>query len=168
MLDHDPRVLGIEIYNRGGGGKDENGDYQPAFFTDLLDELLKTGRRCFGFAVIDWQMKTNNWGSNILLVPEFTEHACLKAYRDGAFYAQIKDIGLRFESISATEGEMSVSVNRECEIKFFTSRGLVKTVVGTSAVCETDPDDVFIRAEAIELADPDSHILTNAVMQSKG
>ena len=164
MLDHDPRVLGVEIFNRGGGGKDENGNYQPAFFTDVWDELLRTGRRCWGFAVIDWQMPTNNWGSNVLLVPEFTEHACLKAYRDGAFYAQIKDIGLRVSDISVTDKEMSISVNRECEIKFFSAKGCIKTVTGTSATCPITEDDIYIRAEAIELSDRDSHILTNPVM----
>lgn len=164
MLDHDDRVLGIEIYNRDGAGRDENGKYQPLFYTELWDELLKTGRRCWGFAAIDWQMPTNNWGSNLLLVPEFTEHACLKAYRDGAFYAQIKDTGLRFTEIRATEEKMTVSVNRECEIKFFTSRGNVKTVIGTSASCDVADGEIFMRAEAKDINDPDSHILMNPVM----
>ncbi len=164
MLDHDERVLGIEIYNRDGAGRDENGNYQPLFYTELWDRLLSTGRRCWGFAAIDWQMPTNNWGSNVLLVPEFTEHACLKAYRDGSYYMQIKDTGLRFSDISVTQKTMSVSVNRECKIKFFTSRGLIKTAVGTDASCGITDEDIFIRTEAIEVSDPDSHILTNPVM----
>lgn len=162
MLDHDDRVLGIEIYNCGTFGYKTETQ-----FIDYWDSVLKTGRRCWGFSVIDWygvHGERSTWGSNVLLVPEFTEHACLKAYRDGAFYAQIKDTGLRFTGITFENNVMSVSTNRECEIKFVTSSGVAKTVVGTSAECEVADGEIYIRAEAKEVTDPDSRIFTNPVM----
>lgn len=162
MLNYDERVLGIEIYNCGTFGYKT-----PTQFIDFWDSVLKTGKRCWGFSVVDWygvRGEPSTWGSNVLLVPEFTEHACLKAYRDGAFYAQIKDTGLRFTSISFEDNKLSISTNRESEIKFVTANGVVKTVIGTDAECCVSDGDVYIRAEAVELSDPDSHLFTNPVM----
>ena len=162
LLDYDDRVLGIEIFNRCG--KKIDGKYFPRFYTDFWDEILTSGRRCWGFAVVDWRMYGIAWGSNVLLVPEFTEHECLRAYRNGNFYMQIKDVGLRFTDITLSEGVLNVAVNRECIIKFITSQGIIKEVCAESASCAVPTDAVFIRVEAIEPRDPDSHILSNPII----
>ena len=162
MIDYDNRVLGIEIYNCGKFGYKTETQH-----IDYWDSVLKTGRRCWGFAAIDWygvRGERSTWGSNVLVVPEFTEHACLKAYRDGAFYAQIKDTGLRFTNIAFENGVMTVSTNRECEIKFVTACGTVLTENGTSLSYKVSDGDVYVRAEAKDVKDPDSHIFTNPVM----
>ena len=168
MLDFDNRVLGIEIYNNSYN-KDKEGYTAleaSKIFCGLWDRLLSSGRRCWGFAVVDWQDPLYSpWhGSNVFLVPAFTEHECLKAYRDGAFYSQIKDSGLKFTNISATATSYSVSINREATIKFITNRGVVKEVVGTSAACNVEDSDVYMRVEAIEANDETSHIFSNPTM----
>lgn len=162
FLDFDDRVLGIEIYN--GCGRKIEGKYHPRFYTDFWDRILTSGRRCWGFAVVDWMLHPENFGSNVLLVPAATEHECLKAYRDGCYYMMIKDRGLRFTRIQLNDNRLDVAVNKDSEIRFITSRGTVKTLNGTSAFFEVLPEDMFVRVEAKELSDPDSHILSNPII----
>ena len=162
-LDFDSRVLGIEMYN--SCGRKVDGLHQPCFYTDLWDAVLATGRRCWGFAVVDWRLHhKNNWGSNVLILPSPTEHECLRAYRTGAFYMQIKDIGLKFTDINAVEDAVSISVNMDCEIKFITARGVVSTASGRSARYHISEDDTFVRIEATALGDPDAAIFSNPIM----
>lgn len=105
MLDYDDRVLGIEFFN---GSSELN--YQNGWDLDTWDAILKTGRRCWGFCVADHGENNDNWiGRNILLCSEFTEHECLKAYRDGRFYGSIYNTSLKFTSILFNEGTLSVS-----------------------------------------------------------
>lgn len=165
-LDYDDRVLGIEMYNRCSAGR-VDGICTPKFYLDEWDSILKTGRRCWGFAVVDWQMPYDNWGSNILVVPEFTEHECLKAYRNGNFYMQIKDLGLRFKDITLVDGTLSVSVNRESIIKFVTARGVAREFIGKEASFTPDPDENFVRVEAHDRAYSDSAIFSNPIMFRK-
>lgn len=165
-LDYDDRVLGVEMFNRCSGGRVENLCI-PKFYLNEWDTILKTGRRCWGFAVVDWQMPHDNWGSNLLVVPEFTEHECLKAYRNGNFYAQIKDVGLRFTNLSLNGNVVSVSVNRESTIRFISARGVMKEVVGREAECVADFDDTYMRVEAYDRAYSDSAIFSNPFMFKK-
>lgn len=89
MLDFDPRVLGIEVWNdRSAFGRVQSGYYR------LWDEVLRTGRPCFGFFVKDHG--TYGRGRNVLLVstpPEATrpqrEHEALRAYREGRFFGLV-------------------------------------------------------------------------------
>ena len=161
-LDFDDRVLGIEIFN--SCGRKIEGKYHPRYYTEFWDRVLSSGRRCWGFAVVDWMLQPENLGSNVLLVPAATEHECLKAYRDGCYYMMIKDRGLRFTNLQFNDNKLDVAVNKDSEIKFITSRGEVKTVNGTSATCEVSDSDMYIRVEARELGDPDSHILSNPII----
>lgn len=96
MLDFDPRVLGIEVWNQRETGfgftKTPPG---PRHFYHLWDEILRTGRRCFGFFVKDHRLFGR--GRNVLLLShsergggkEERERAALRAYRDGAFFGLI-------------------------------------------------------------------------------
>lgn len=96
MLDFDPRVLGIEVWNMYyavhdhagfGGTKDGPG----MEFYRRWDGILRTGRRCFGFFVKDHT--SDGQGRNVLLVPpsaglarDKRERNALRAYREGCFF----------------------------------------------------------------------------------
>lgn len=103
MLDFDPRVLGIEVWNQltSGFGSDR-GFYNsmtepPSHFYKLWDEILATGRRCWGFFVKDH--KTYGRGRNVLLSPpladlsmEKREGTLLRSYRNGTFFGSVAAI----------------------------------------------------------------------------
>ena len=100
MLDFDPRVLGIEVWNQlTSGFGSSRGFYdhsgEPCLhFYNLWDAILRTGRRCWGFFVKDHN--TFERGRNILLLPDLTglsaserERAALVAYRKGNFFGSV-------------------------------------------------------------------------------
>lgn len=92
MLDHDPRVLGIEIFSNDADGS-YSGQAEPAW-----NAVLATGRQCFGFCVQDHLH--GEWkGRSILLVDERTPEACLRAYREGRFYGAVLGHGLSFDFV---------------------------------------------------------------------
>lgn len=96
MLDYDPRVLGIEVWNQHmgfGEGSERDGTLNLHFYR-LWDDLLRTGRRCWGFFVKDHL--TYRRGRNVLLVPpgdgksaDEREAAALGAYRTGTFFGSV-------------------------------------------------------------------------------
>jgi hypothetical protein len=103
MLDFDPRVLGIEVWNQlTSGFGSSRGFYEaegapPLHFYRLWDEILATGRRCWGFFVKDHN--TYGRGRNVLVVPPRDglsrperESLALRAYRRGAFYGSVAAI----------------------------------------------------------------------------
>jgi len=103
MLDVDQRVLGIEVWNQLTSGFGSNRGFYasmkepPAHFYQLWDQILSTGRRCWGFFVKDHN--TYGRGRNILLAPPLTdlsseerEAALLRAYRNGTFFGSIASI----------------------------------------------------------------------------
>lgn len=94
QLDFDERVLGVEVWNHDGlfGCSPR----QPAAMTYYAqwDNVLRTGRRCFGFFVKDHYLYGR--GRNVLLIPDFTnlspkerEREALRAYREGRFFGLI-------------------------------------------------------------------------------
>ena len=100
MLDFDPRVLGIEVWNQltsGFGSSRGFYDDTPGphlHFYELWDQILRTGRRCWGFFVKDHN--TLGRGRNVLLVPKLDalspsdrEAAALRAYRQGTFFGSV-------------------------------------------------------------------------------
>lgn len=100
MLDHDPRVLGIEVWNQlTSGFGSARGFYAlergpHLHFYRLWDEILKSGRRCWGFFVKDHN--TYGRGRNVLVVPgleglsrDEREAAALRAYRRGTFFGSV-------------------------------------------------------------------------------
>ncbi|WP_395744721.1 hypothetical protein [Prosthecobacter sp.] len=104
FLDFDPRVLGIEIWNQlTSGFGSSKGFYDDSagphlHFYELWDDLLKTGRRCWGFFVKDHN--TFGRGRNVLLVPNPAGHAAgaeveaLRAYRKGAFFGSVSALAV--------------------------------------------------------------------------
>lgn len=107
MLDFDPRVLGVEIWNvrRGFGlGREkgtsiEDGTPTDPHFYRLWDQILSTGRRCWAFCVKDH--KSYNRGRNVLLVPPLSslssdekEATALRAYRQGSFFGSVASLSI--------------------------------------------------------------------------
>lgn len=103
MLDFDDRVLGIEVWNQLTSGFGSNrGFYDsstkaPSHFYELWDEILATGRRCWGFFVKDHN--TFGRGRNVLVVPPIAglsvaerEIDMLRAYRNGSFFGSVAAI----------------------------------------------------------------------------
>ncbi|MDP6778442.1 MAG: hypothetical protein QGI83_16930 [Candidatus Latescibacteria bacterium] len=146
MLDFDEGVLGIEVYNDYSARRDwfESEGYEPpdesepGFSLNLWDRILSTGRRCWGVSVPDHSVaRGTNWnGRNVLLVSEFTEGDCLRAYRQGRFYGCLKDSGLTVTDLSATESAVSIAVNAAATIRFIAEAGIVAEVNGERATWE--------------------------------
>ena len=103
MLDFDPRVLGIEVWNQLTSGFGSNrGFYDsmtkpPSHFYELWDKILASGRRCWGFFVKDHN--TYGRGRNVLMVPPLSgvsvtdrEANMLHAYRNGSFFGSVAAI----------------------------------------------------------------------------
>ncbi len=83
-----------------------------------------------------------NWhGRNILLVPDRTEHNCLKAYRLGQFYGCLKDNGLTVREFSATESRVSIEVSAPATIRFTTEAGTARTAEGECATYDVPQRD---------------------------
>lgn len=145
MLDFDEAVLGIEIYNDYSANRNwfVNPDYRApeteseiGFSTGLWDRILATGRRCWGFCVPDHSVgKGRNWlGRCILLVPDFTEQECLRAYRNGNFYGCLRDNGLTVTDFRADGSEIAVAANSEATIRFITDQGVAISATGDRLV----------------------------------
>ena len=118
ILDHDPRVLGMEVIEGGG----VNGE---AYW----DWVLATGRQCFGFFVPDHSIrqKSGTFGVNVLVTPERTAHACLKAYRDGNFYGAKRGLNeLKFTRIAFDETTVAAETDRPARLVVITGCGIVK------------------------------------------
>jgi len=155
-------VLGIEIYNDYSGRKDwsANPNYQSpdeeaqGFSLNFWDRVLATGRRCWGSCVPDHSAsRPGNWpGRNILLVPEFTEYECLKAYRDGRFYGCLHDCGLKVTDVTATDTSLSVSASDPATFRFISDAGVIRESYGLSAACDFQRKMIFLRVEVANSA----------------
>ncbi|MBQ8756345.1 MAG: hypothetical protein IJZ19_15055 [Lentisphaeria bacterium] len=125
LLDFDPRVLGMEIFN-GDGLMDFT-----AFNDMLWDQVLATGRQCFGFFAQD-HVDDNIWQGKIMLLPEErTAEGCMKALRQGRFYGMISDNGLRFEELSFDGRSYKARCNRKVNFQLLGAEGVVADFRGT-------------------------------------
>ena len=126
LLDYDPRVLGIEVIEGGHTNSEVYWDW-----------VLASGRQCFGFFVPDHsiQRKDGSFGVNVLLTPERSVHACLRAYRQGDFYGARRGLDeLRFTRIDFGKGAaVHAETDRPARIEVVTAAGVVaRTEKGTS------------------------------------
>lgn len=163
MLDYDPRVLGIEIYNQSC---EEYNDIPNGWAVDTWDIILKTGRRCFGFAVPDHQHEINNIvrGKNILLC-DGSEYGCLKAYRKGCFYAKVGIGDLKITSIVYRNGVFSAHFNNAANVELVTD-SFKKTFNNVTSISENvNIDDyVFVR---LKITDSNDTLFTNPIFLNK-
>jgi hypothetical protein len=160
MLDFDPRVLGIEVWNQltsgfgsSRGFYDQSGGPNLHFY-QLWDDILRTGRRCWGFFVKDHN--TYGRGRNVLLVPKLDalsttgrESAALRAYRQGAFFGSVASLAasdagevitpydrseFRFSRIAVQNDTLQVAVagndakRAKVQIRFLTDQGIASIV----------------------------------------
>lgn len=124
MLDFDPRVLGIEIYNHGC-----NIDFSETADT-LWDSVLSTGRQCFGFCVQDHPNNDRGWlGKIVLLTEERTAEACLRAMRSGRFYGVISGNGLQFDFLAFDGKTLHARCNREVIFQLIARTGVLGDTV---------------------------------------
>lgn len=162
QLDFDDRVLGIEVYNNMFPHRHEYDN-----FTDVWDAILKTGRRCWGFSVIDWPDSDYYplYGANIMLVDAKTGEDCLKAYRKGEFYAIKKDTGLRFASIVLSDGVLTFKTNSNANFKVVTDKGVVSTATGMTGTYQLKANDIYVRVEAVDANDANGVMWSQPIMQ---
>lgn len=154
ILDMDDRILGIEIYSG------------LTWDVDLWDEILISGRRCWGFAVPDHKHKTMvNWyGRNVLVVPELTQYECLKAFRNGNMYCKYANTDLKFTEISFANNTLTVKTNAAATIRFIMDGVKVsETENVTTASHDASDAMIYIRAEAETATD---RILSQPIMFS--
>lgn len=122
MLDYDPRILGIEVFNESAGDK-KRYPWSDAYSEDYWDYALGQGRQCFGFFVSDWGVKE---GTNVLLVKEKTVHECLKAYRQGNWYGAIKGRGiLNFRQIGFDGETLAARTDKKARFQVISRQGVV-------------------------------------------
>ena len=120
ILDHDPRVLGIEVIEDSGHNSENYWDW-----------ALSTGRQCFGFFVPDWHVENKVFGVNVLCVQEKTVHACLKAYREGNFYGALNGLDeLAFTRIAFDGKTVTAATDEPARFEVITARGVVKEATG--------------------------------------
>jgi hypothetical protein len=166
MLDYDPRVLGIEVYNFSGGDK----KYYPwsdYWSENYWDRTLATGRQCFGFSVPDWSPTR---GVNILVVPEKTMEACLRAYRRGDFYFGIFGGIVSFTHVSFDGRNFKAGTDKPVRFELISRRGKVAESTGTSFKYRHDKskniDDVYLRLKAYATDDSGEIIFSQPMMLS--
>lgn len=145
LLDHDPRVLGIEVLEAGKNSE------------NYWDWALSTGRQCFGFFVPDWSIKQKIFGVNVLCVQEHTVRACLQAYRQGNFYGAAHGLDeLAFTKIAFDGKRVTAATDKPARLVVITARGVVKEVEGREISWDVVPNgssvgpnvDVFARVKA--------------------
>ena len=120
ILDYDPRVLGIEVIEGGASNSERYWDW-----------VLSTGRQCFGFFVPDHSInrKDNSFGVNVLLTPERTVQACLKAYREGNFYGAKRGLNeLKFTRVTFKDTTVEAETDKPARLQVITAMGPVKEV----------------------------------------
>ena len=140
ILDWDPRVLGIEVLEAGVNSE------------NYWDWALSTGRQCYGLFVPDWSVNGEDFGVNVLVTPERTVHACLRAYRDGNFYGAAHGLGeLRFTFIGFDGKTVRAATDKPARFEIKTARGIVQTTEGTSAEWQVPKDDNSCRSPAIDV-----------------
>lgn len=199
MLDFDPRVLGIEIWNQltsgfgsSRGFYDHSGE-PTLHFNKLWDDILRTGRRCWGFFVKDHN--TFGRGRNVLFVPKLDalspserEAAALRAYRQGTFFGSVASLAasdsaevvapydrsaFRFSRIVLENDTLHVAVSGNdakrpnVQIRFVTDQGIASVVDAAQAEFTVQREAKFVRVEAF--AYPSTHLrgepLTAAMMR---
>lgn len=122
MLDYDYRILGMEVLEYGANSE------------NYWDWVLSTGRQCYGFFVPDWGAGKDIpiFGVNVLLVPERTVEACLRAYRQGNFYGATRGYGeLKFTNISFDGDVLRASTDKPAKFQIKSACGVVAEFEGT-------------------------------------
>lgn len=148
-LDLDQRVLGTDVISSGT-------QTTIAYNSSVIDTILSTGRRCWMFCIGDW---ARDRGRNELLIPTGLsraekEHACLKAYRDGAFFGRWANSELKITSIGLTNGTFTMTADNADGINVVID-GEETEYQGTSVSVEVPNSAKYVRAYAYIEKDDD-------------
>ncbi|MBR5026152.1 MAG: hypothetical protein IKX48_13895 [Victivallales bacterium] len=165
MLDHDPRVLGIEVYNQGCV-KSEMYPWSKAYCEDYWDYALGLGRQCFGFFVPDWSVTE---GTNVLIVKEKTVHECLRAYRQGNWFGAIKGRGiLNFTAIRFDGETLLATTDKKARFQVISKQGVVKETETDKLEFKIAKEDygkhIFLRIKAFATDDSGEIIYSQPFM----
>lgn len=164
ILDYDPRVFGIEVYNYSGGNK-ESYPWSDYWSIDYWDRVLASGRQCFGVSVPDWAPAR---GVNVLVVPERTVHACLKAYREGNFYGAVFGNIVEFTGIAFDGRTFSASTDKPVRFELVSKKGVIATGEGTKFSWRlpsgSEAEHGYLRLVAKIDSNPDELLFTQAQM----
>ena len=72
---------------------------------------------------------------NVLVTPERTVHACLKAYREGNFYGAKRGLNeLKFTRIAFDGTTVEAETDKPARLTVITGRGVVKDVPNATSV----------------------------------
>lgn len=158
VLDFDERVLGIEVFNKTS----EIDEHHIGWDIDTWDNILITGRRCWGLCVPDHDgenFSINDTGTpptrqlngfNMLLC-DATEYDCLRAYRTGAFYGKLYNTtNLAFNDISYDSSTNTLSVETTGATKIsVVIDGSFTDYSNTNSINVVLPNDItYVRVQA--------------------
>ena len=120
MLDFGPEVLGLEVFN--GTSRKTYTDFSDFHW----DNVLATGRQCYGFCAVD-HPKNGEWnGRIIILTKDRSANGCLRALRQGHFYGVIKGSGAAFEEITFDGKRLYARCNKEMFFQLISKVGIAK------------------------------------------
>ena len=165
MLDYDPRVLGIEVFNESAGDKKKY-PWSDSYSEDYWDHALGLGRQCFGFFVPDWGVKE---GTNVLIVKEKTVHECMKAYRQGNWFGAIKGRGiLNFTYIGFDGARLLTTTDKAARFQVISKQGVIFETTGDKLEFTIAKDDyaknTFLRIKAFATDDSGEIIFSQPFM----
>ena len=165
ILDYDPRVLGIEVFNESAGDKNKY-PWSDSYSEDYWDHALGLGRQCFGFFVPDWGVKE---GRNVLIVKEKTVHECMKAYRQGNWFGAIKGRGiLKFTYIGFDGAKLTATTDKPARFQVISKQGVVSETTGDKLEFAIAKDDyaknTFLRIKAFATDDSGEIIFSQPFM----
>ena len=107
---------GMEVWNGHYGTERLRAKGLTPQYVDFWDELLTAGLRLWGFANDDFHDPADLGNAhNMVLVPELTPAAIVRAAREGCFYAST---GLSLEQVAQKDGYITVSVTAPCVGRF--------------------------------------------------
>ncbi|WP_207398044.1 hypothetical protein [Bremerella alba] len=169
FLDFDPRVLGMEIWNNTAHMLNGKG-----WSLNEWDAVLATGRRCYAFAVSDHAHNSDPafQGQNVLLVDANTpaedlSAACLRAYRNGDFYACLEG-RIKLKRLEQTDGQLHVELSAPCTIRVVSAQGTLHEETGETCRWSLPQgsaalqNHVYLRVEAAEI-DGEDQVFTQAL-----
>ena len=150
MLDSDPRVLGLEVYN--GTSRKTYTDFSDP----LWDSVLATGRQCYGFCAVD-HLKNDAWnGRCVILTADRSANGCLRALRNGHFYGIIRGSGAAFEQITFDGKTLYARCNREMFFQLISKVGIAQHTSGREFSFTVPENErgrhVFLRLTAHEFS----------------
>jgi predicted metal-dependent phosphoesterase TrpH len=134
------RAYALEVYNAVC-------DSLPgaAECADKWDRLLTCGYRIWGVATDDAHAARHRDRAWVMVDAERSRRSIVEALKAGRFYASS---GVRINSIAVEGSALRIESADAQEIRFFADRGSMRgRRMGTSASCEIQDNDIFLRAE---------------------